>query len=512
MSRSLDQVIHPGEQAGAVLPSPPMTPHKSPESVTSQYVMEHIIQREPSRSRSKSRKASVVKAPASPAPHAPSPAKRRIALKELLPRVIVTPELAAEDEIRFGQIQSLALNIFRDHCSYDQEALGRFLAQPVSLDRLREFSDQILLAYASMSSHHIRLHPNALAIQVIDMSNCTESELSTFSAFDLCNAACCTCFAWTKLHPERWLFHLKASVDKATEVGSFSTADTAVLPPPLDLTNEVAKRRNLPTWYGGIVDVYEGQTRTNLPVALYFVRSASEKTNDIRKRIRGSLKIWQRLHHPYLVPFYGVSQDGDDFYIVSPWLSFTTILDRLREPEATVLHSYRYLKQVARGLQYLHSFRPPVVHGGVRCANVLISDQGDALLTEFGLAKILDDICGESPLGGSIRYLAPELFDTAGPHTHKTTKSDVYAFGCLVFEVFSGQPPYAEVPEQQVPFALFNGYALQRPEQPVARGFTDDLWGLCQRCCDFNLAKRPSMTQVAITLTRLCDVASSARA
>jgi len=110
----------------------------------------------------------------------------------------------------------------------------------------------------------------------------------------------------------------------------------------------------------------------------------------------------------------------------------------------------------AKGLQYLHSRNPPVVHGDIKLVrfakrdtqlimadelrklNVLINDQHHAVLSDFGLAKITSGL----PSGlttanferiGTPHYQSPELVKASQPH--RTTHSDIWAFGCLLFEV-----------------------------------------------------------------------------
>lgn len=116
--------------------------------------------------------------------------------------------------------------------------------------------------------------------------------------------------------------------------------------------------------------------------------------------------------------------------------------------EATLSLRLRLLLNVARGLAYLHSFTSPVLHGDLKGANVLVDKRGIAMLTDFGLSSIFEDIVGSAHLSGSegcsVRWMAPELVCIMGDYSgvHSTPASDVYSFGSTMLEVLTGRLPY----------------------------------------------------------------------
>ncbi|EJD44392.1 kinase-like protein, partial [Auricularia subglabra TFB-10046 SS5] len=104
----------------------------------------------------------------------------------------------------------------------------------------------------------------------------------------------------------------------------------------------------------------------------------------------------------------------------------------------------KLIMQVAEAVNFLHTARN-LVHGDIKCDNVLISDFGDALLADFGLSTFIEK--DESATGtmtaicnmNTLRFAAPELLagseDSSGVPRSKTPESDVYAFGMLILEV-----------------------------------------------------------------------------
>jgi serine/threonine protein kinase len=98
--------------------------------------------------------------------------------------------------------------------------------------------------------------------------------------------------------------------------------------------------------------------------------------------------------------------------------------------------------EIAQGLDYLHSMN--IVHGDLRGANILISDTGNACLSDFGLATTISDAdstaapTSSANHGGSLRWFAPELMDWSSfgcERFNRTPASDVYAYACVCLEV-----------------------------------------------------------------------------
>merc|ERR1712032_1197225 len=99
---------------------------------------------------------------------------------------------------------------------------------------------------------------------------------------------------------------------------------------------------------------------------------------------------------------------------------------------------------VAEGIQYLHSRSPPFVHRDLKSLNVVLDANLNAKLCDFGFTECMEKThisrCANIQMG-SPRYMAPELLDSSGKITEKV---DVWALGCLVFEVFTNRLPHEE--------------------------------------------------------------------
>ncbi len=194
---------------------------------------------------------------------------------------------------------------------------------------------------------------------------------------------------------------------------------------------------------GGMATVFKAyDTRLEREVAVKVIRVdqfAPAVLERILKRFEREAKALAKLTHPNIVHVndYG-EQDGIP-YLVMDYLPGGTLKERLGKPmpwqEAT-----RLLIPVARALDFAH--RQGLVHRDVKPSNILITADGDPLLTDFGIAKILEVEEGSTLTGtgvgiGTPEYMAPEQW------TGKAEAcSDIYSLGVVFYEMITGRKPY----------------------------------------------------------------------
>ncbi|KAJ7098468.1 kinase-like domain-containing protein [Mycena crocata] len=211
--------------------------------------------------------------------------------------------------------------------------------------------------------------------------------------------------------------------------------------------------------------------------------------------------VWQGLDHRFILPLIGIDRETfhPSFCMVSPWMKHGTVLKYLRDRGRGDVD--RLLLQIAEGLEYLHSMN--IIHGDLRGANVLISDDGSACLSDFGLTTTISDAdtstlggaSSSADRGGSLRWQAPELID---PHSMgferflRTPASDVYAYGCVCLELYTGKPPFSELSaDGGVIFRVLKG---ERPEKPT--NITGALWNLVTVAWAHHANDRPTIYQI----------------
>jgi serine/threonine protein kinase len=139
----------------------------------------------------------------------------------------------------------------------------------------------------------------------------------------------------------------------------------------------------------------------------------------------------------HVVPILDAAETEDTVYLVMPYYDGGSLAGKapFELGEAVALAG-----QIARGLDALHG--RSLLHRDVKPSNVLLARDGTAALSDFGLALAADStrVTATGVLLGTPHYLAPELI--AGGEA--TTHSDLYAFGCVVYELIAGRPPFAD--------------------------------------------------------------------
>ena len=148
-----------------------------------------------------------------------------------------------------------------------------------------------------------------------------------------------------------------------------------------------------------------------------------------------------KVSHPHVVSVLSAHVNEPPYYLVMPYLPGGTLRDRLdRERELPVGIALWIARQTAQGLLALHS--AGYLHGDVKPANIFLSPEGHATLIDLGFAQSPRDATTDVPrsIKGTINYLAPEAMLSS---TSVDARSDFYSLGVTLFEMLSGNRPFA---------------------------------------------------------------------
>jgi serine/threonine protein kinase/sugar lactone lactonase YvrE len=177
-------------------------------------------------------------------------------------------------------------------------------------------------------------------------------------------------------------------------------------------------------------------------VALKMVRPELVSNQQIVHRFVKEAGHLQKLKHPNVVPVLEVSDRPQGPYFVMPFFEHGSLAQRIKLGqglEATV--ALDIALPVAEGLQFAH--RRGIIHRDLKPANILLGDGGKTCLADFGLARTMfnDTIVDveHEQLEGTAPYMSPGV--AAG--NAEDTRCDIYAFGALLYEMLTGDPPYA---------------------------------------------------------------------
>ncbi|MCC7055094.1 MAG: protein kinase [Gemmatimonadaceae bacterium] len=198
---------------------------------------------------------------------------------------------------------------------------------------------------------------------------------------------------------------------------------------------------------GGAATVYRAHdptTRRDVAVKVLHSHLASASGRD---RFLREVRIAANLSHPNIIPLYDAGQADGHAYYVMPLVSGGSLRRKLEAggPPAPEV-SHRILQEVASALAFAHA--QGVVHRDIKPDNVLLADDGRAMVADFGIAKALSASTPELPETvhtvtgiaiGTPAYMAPEqvLGDA-----NVAAGADVYAFGILAYELLAGRPPF----------------------------------------------------------------------
>jgi serine/threonine-protein kinase len=194
---------------------------------------------------------------------------------------------------------------------------------------------------------------------------------------------------------------------------------------------------------GGMGVIYRArQTHSRRIVALKRVVSYHADSGETLERFRREAQAAASLDHPNILPIYDVGQAEDGL----PFFSMKyAIGGSLQKPGVAVRSHPRecvsLMAKVARAVQYAHEHG--VLHRDLKPGNILLDGHGEPFVTDFGLAKWLDtntDLTRTLTIFGTPGYIAPE--QAKGPSAKLTPTADVYSLGAILFDLFTGRPPF----------------------------------------------------------------------
>ncbi|KAG1840165.1 kinase-like domain-containing protein [Suillus subalutaceus] len=284
----------------------------------------------------------------------------------------------------------------------------------------------------------------------------------------------------------------------------------------LDLTEKISKESSrYPVAQGSFGDVWKciykhppitveaSGSFKFAPVAVKSLRL--EIPNDsckkkITERLERDLQRNAQLKHANLLPLLGITQGfGPLPAIVSPWMnkgSLTMLLERDFQ-QLTLTRMLQILKDVASALQYC--MRQTALHGDLTGNNILIDENDNTFMADHGILTLCAELHGTSYIRSNVRWAAPENFQV--PEDDESISSpqlasDIYSFGCIMLQVFTGKVPYSEFrSDHQVTVQILRG---RKPARPVTPPIADALWDFMQKCWLDEPEHRPSAKEVLI--------------
>ena len=194
---------------------------------------------------------------------------------------------------------------------------------------------------------------------------------------------------------------------------------------------------------GGMGRVFKAVGADGQPVALKIVKEEMTSDEVFIKRFKREAEIAQRIQHPNVVSVVATGEFDGLPWAAQVFISGGSLEERLDKLGALDLHQViGIFKQVAAGLDVLHE--NGLVHRDLKPGNILVDERGTPFIADFGLAKDHQHegtvLTRPGQALGSMDYMAPEQIrgEDVGPAT------DVYALACMLVELLTGKPPFAD--------------------------------------------------------------------
>jgi serine/threonine protein kinase len=235
---------------------------------------------------------------------------------------------------------------------------------------------------------------------------------------------------------------------------------------------------------GGMATVYKAyDTRLERNVAVKVILPSKQQSDRSLKRFEREAKALAQISHPNIVHINDFGEQDGIPFLVMDYLPGGTLKQKMGQPMRWQ-DAVKLLLPVARALAYAHGLG--IIHRDVKPSNILLSGSGEPLLSDFGVAKILEsedtvDLTGTSLGVGTPEYMAPEYM------THKATdqRVDIYALGVVLYELVVGRKPY----QADTPLAVLYKHASEPLPRP--KHFTPDLPDVVEQMILKALAKKP---------------------
>lgn len=210
------------------------------------------------------------------------------------------------------------------------------------------------------------------------------------------------------------------------------------------------------------------------------------------ERFKREIAVAARLQHPHIVPLLSAGEVRGLPFFTMPFIEGESLRERLtREGELPIDEAVQILKEVARALAYAHEHG--IVHRDIKPDNVLISG-GASMVTDFGVAKAVSASASTASTGltqlgialGTPAYMAPEQAAGDGTIDHR---ADLYALGCMAYEILTGQPPFTGRSTQSLLAAHVT--ELPEPVQKRRASVPPALVAIVMHCLEKRPADRP---------------------
>src|SRR2546426_4032894 len=242
------------------------------------------------------------------------------------------------------------------------------------------------------------------------------------------------------------------------------------------------------------------QKSLNRTVALKVIGLGPWATETHLKRFRREAEAAASLEHPGIVPIHEVGERDGQCYFSMKFIEGGQLDEVARREPMPIRGAVELIAKVARTVHYAHEHG--ILHRDIKPGNILLDKNGEPHLTDFGLARLVESestVTRTLEVLGTPSYMAPE--QAVGNKAHLTSATDVYGLGAVLYQLLTGQPPFAGGTTYETIKLLLE----TEPRQPrfLNPKIDRDLSTICLKCLEKDPARRyPSALALAEDLER----------
>jgi TolB-like protein/tRNA A-37 threonylcarbamoyl transferase component Bud32 len=231
------------------------------------------------------------------------------------------------------------------------------------------------------------------------------------------------------------------------------------------------------------------QKSLNRTVALKVISLGQWANKAHLKRFRREAEAAASLDHPNIVPIYEVDERDGSCYFSMKFVEGGQLDEVVRHAPISIRQAAKLIAKVARTVHYAHQHG--ILHRDIKPGNILLDQNGEPLLTDFGLARLLDTestVTRTMEVLGTPSYMAPE--QAVGSNSVVSSVTDVYGLGAVFYQLLTGQPPFAGGTTYETIKLLLD----TEPRQPrlLNPKIDRDLSTICLKCLEKDSKRRYS--------------------